>query len=245
MKLSEQEKASNRAAFRAMNIGQKAEYIFAYYKLPLVLLLIAVVALWSVGYRFFTHRDPLLYSAYCNVVPTDSVDAKLSSDFVSFHGDNPRKSEVVCYHDLYVSRDDSQQNHQYAYASRLKLMAAIDAEQLDVVFMNQEAYDLLSGSGYLLDLAEVCAADRELRKTWKPYLVSNTVILSDNSVEVELNEADEYAAETIEVTNALDVSEAPLLATFASEESLYVGIIANTPRLETALAWLNYVLTSA
>ena len=56
MQLSEKERAANRDAFRKMNLAQKAEYIFAYYKLPLVLLLVAVVSLASAAKYFLTHK---------------------------------------------------------------------------------------------------------------------------------------------------------------------------------------------
>ncbi|MBQ6522894.1 MAG: hypothetical protein IJI15_08750, partial [Atopobiaceae bacterium] len=123
-------------------------------------------------------------------------------------------------------------------ASKLKLMGAIDGEQLDVVIMNREAYDLLSAWVYLLDLGDARAANPRLEAA----LVSNTVILSDNRVEVELNEADEYIAETIEVANAVELGDSPLFPDFAADEHIYLGIIANTPRQEQALDYLDYVL---
>lgn len=238
MILSPEEKAANRAAFRAMGVGAKAEYIFAYYKLPLVLALVACVALGSVAHRLLTHKDPVLYVAFANVVPADSSDEALTSGFVEHLGKSPRRSEVVCYRELYLSGEATQQDHQYAYASRLKLMAAVDAEQLDVVLMNREAYDLLSGSGYLLGLDGL----QGLPKPAASRLVTNTVVLSDNGVEVELGEADEYVAETEEARNALEVTGLPLFADFPEDETFYLGVIANTPRLEASVAYLAYVL---
>lgn len=242
MRLSEKEKAANRAAFRAMNLQDKAEYIFAYYKLPLVLALIAVVALGSVTRWLITHKEPLLYVAYVNVVPDERLDETLTTSFVQAEGKSPRRSEVVCFRELYLSRNADSQSHQYAYASRLKVLAAVDAEQLDVVLMNQESYDLLSGSGFLLDLEDTQAKTQALPSEAEPLLATNTVILSDNRIEVELNEADTYEAETVEQTNALDVSALSLFADYPEDESFYLGIIANTPRLDESLAYLRYVL---
>ena len=242
MTLSPEERAANRAAFRAMSVPQKAEYIFAYYKLPLVLALVALVAIGTVAQRTITHKDAELYVAFANVVPDEDADQALTRGFIEQRGMNPRKNEVVCYRDLYLSGDASQQDHQYAYASRLKVLAAIDAEQLDVVLMNQEAYDLLSGSGFLLDLEKTCVGDLALSAEARQRLVTNTVVLSDNRVEVELGEADEYEADTVESTNALRLDGLSLLASLPESESLYLGIVANTPRLETSVAYLSYVL---
>ena len=44
MKLTDAERAENRKAFAEMTWPQRVEYIFEYYKFPLVLILIAAVA---------------------------------------------------------------------------------------------------------------------------------------------------------------------------------------------------------
>lgn len=233
MRLSEEERAANRAAFRAMGPAQKADYIFSYYKLPLVLALIVIVAVGSVAYRALTHKEPLLHVAFANVVPPEEVNEALTSGFVREMGADPRSSEVACYRELYLSAEANTSDHQFAYASKLKVMAATEGHQLDVVLMNRESYDLLSASGFLLDLGSEFAND--------PHMQSNTVVLESNQVEVDLGEADTYEAKTVEVANALEVTQSPLLQGFSGDEAIYVGIVANTPRTDTALAYLRYV----
>jgi hypothetical protein len=262
VKLSEEERAANRAAFKAMGPAQKADYIFAYYKLPLVLALVAVVALGSVAWRAITHKDALLYVAFVNVAPPLDVDEALTSGFVEATGADPGREEVLCYRELYLSNSATVADHQYAYASKLKAMAAMEGHQLDVVLMNREAYDLLSTSGYLLDLAagpagaagaagtedKTGAADKAgaTDKAGAAFaddarLCSNTVVIDSNQVEYELGEASTYDAETVEVANALEVTQSPLLHGFSGNEALYLGVIANSPRQDQALAYLAYV----
>jgi hypothetical protein len=260
-----------------MGPAQKADYIFAYYKLPLVLALVAVVALGSVAWRAITHKDALLYVAFVNVAPPLDVDEALTSGFVEATGADPGREEVLCYRELYLSNSATVADHQYAYASKLKAMAAVEGHQLDAVLMNREAYDLLSTSGYLLDLAagpagaagaagtEVAAgtedktgaasaanAAESADKTGvagpagatfadDTRLCSNTVVIDSNQVEYELGEASTYEAETVEVANALEVTQSPLLHGFSGNEALYLGVIANSPRQDQALAYLAYV----
>lgn len=238
MKLSEQERAANRAAFKAMGPAQKADYIFAYYKLPLVLALVAIVALGSVAWRTITHKDALLYVAFVNVAPPLNVDEALTAGYVEEVGADANREEVLCYRELYLSNKATTADHQYAYASKLKAMAAIEGQQLDAVLMNKEAYDLLSASGYLLDLD---AGDAKSLFAHDNRLRSNTVVLSSNQVEYELGEADTYEAQTVEVTNALEVTQSPLIEGFSGNEALYVGVIANSARQDQALAYLAYV----
>lgn len=241
MKLSEEERAANRAAFKAMGPAQKADYIFAYYKLPLVLALVAIVALGSVAWRAITHKDALLYVAFVNVAPPLDVDEALTSGFVEATGANAGREEVLCYRELYLSNSATVADHQYAYASKLKAMAAVEGHQLDAVLMNREAYDLLSASGYLLDLAADTAGAAGAAFADDARLCSNTVVVDSNQVEYELGEADTYEAETVEVANALEVTQSPLLRGFSGNEALYLGIIANSPRQDQALAYVAYV----
>lgn len=243
MKLPEKEREFNRNAFREMSILEKADYIFAYYKLPLVIIGVVITALVTVVYHAITDKEAVVYTAYCNIVPNETADATLTDGFIEHIGADSKEYEVVAYHELYISTDDSLQNHQYAYASKLKLLASIDAEQLDVVLMNQEAYDLLSASGYLLDLGETCTGDLALPAAEMHRLTTNTIVLSDNMVEVELGEADAYEAETTEAANALMVSDLSPFASLPDDEPLYLGIIGNTPRLQTSVAYLAYVLS--
>ena len=233
MKLSKQERENNRASFRAMSLGQKAEYIFAYYKLPLVIALVALVALGSFAARALTHKEARLYVAFANVVPPPEVEASLTSGYLASVNADTQRTEVLCYHELYLSREANTPDHQYAYASRLKVMAAAEGQQLDAALMNQEAYDILSAEGYLLDLSQMFAGAEALR--------SNRVVLASNQVEVDLSEANTLEEQAVEQANALEVTKSPLLQGFSGDERIYLGVIANSPRKDEAIAYLAYV----
>lgn len=244
MKLTKEERAARKDAFREMSVADKADYIFTYYKLPIVL---ALVALWFVSstvYRQITKKEVVLYSAHINVSVGDDMERRLDEGFISAVGASPRKAEVYLYRGLYLSDDASTENHQYGYASRLKLLAAIEAKQLDVVLMNQEAYDILSQNDYLLDLSGFLSGDSSLYRLLEPYLSANTVIIEDNAIEYNLNEADEYVAVTKNVVNGIDVSAFPMFFEAQFSDAVYLGIIANSPRLPAVLQYIEY-LTSA
>ena len=240
MRLPDHERAAHREAFRTMTLPEKADYIFAYYKLPLVLALVVMVALGWVVLRRITHKEPLLYVALVNVADSEALDNGLGNDYVIATGNDPRTAEVYCYHALYLSDPEGSSDHQYSYASRMKLMGAVAAEQLDVVIMNRDGYDLLSNSGYLMDLAPFLAEGGDGTAALAPLLQTNVVVDSDNSIEVELNEADAYVAETHEEQNALEVSGRGLFSDFS--EPVYLGIIGNSPRADEALAYLAYLV---
>ena len=180
-----------------------------------------------------TQKSPVVYLAYLNISVGDDMDGYLSDGFISDLGRNPEKEEVYRYFNLYVSDNPSAENHEYAYTSGLKLLAAINAKQLDLVLMNKEAYDLCSANGYLLDLAHVSSFDN-LPTDIQALITENLVIQEDNSIEFSLGETDSYTAVTQTVANAWNVSSLPQFQQAGFSGDVYLGIIANTPRLEMA-----------
>ena len=154
MKLSEQEKAANKAAFRKMSPAEKLDHIYTYYKWPIFLALAALIVLGSVLQRQLTKKEIVLYLASVNVSEGEDLQAGLSDGFLDSIGANPRRQEIYWYQALYLSEDADVLNHEYAYASRMKFLGALETKKLDVMLMNREGYDLLSKSGFLLDLEE-------------------------------------------------------------------------------------------
>ncbi len=239
MKLTPQERSARREAFRRMNLSGKAEYLFSYYKLPMVLLLIVLYVLGYGVYRARNRKEVLLYAGFCNVAVSGDLEHTLTEGFVINAGNNPQKQTVYVYPDLYLSEDPDPASHEYAYASRLKLQGAIHAKQLDLVLMNREAYDLLSKSGYLMELTpDIFPSDFEIDGC----LTENKVVLQDNELAVLLGEEEEYREDSIVQTNGVDLSRIPLIQHADLTDTVYLGVLPNSPRLDAVteyLAWLT------
>ncbi len=82
MRLTESERAENREALSNMGPSEKLGYIFEYYKFPLVLALIAAVALGSVLYYRLTRREALLFVGFANIAVGDDLDRALNENTV-------------------------------------------------------------------------------------------------------------------------------------------------------------------
>lgn len=119
----------------------KIQYIWDYYKLPLAILGILLYVLAYILYGHFTAREPVLYVALVNVNAGGNLKKGLGEDFLGHRNLNPSKNKLELYTGLYLTDDELNENHQYTYASRMKILAVIDGELLDVVLMNQEAFD--------------------------------------------------------------------------------------------------------
>lgn len=233
MKRSAEEKATLRAQFRAMPLREKLDYIITYYKLELVLALLVLVAVCSIGRRVLFPVEPMLYVGCVNVTLGSDSEAALTTDFVAAQGGNSARTPVELYTGLYLSADPSAENHQYAYASRMKVMASINSKKLDVVLMNREAYDAFSANGYLLDLA----AQPEWAVQFAPLLTENDVVLEDNEVDYLLGEAAAHEMTTETAVNALALRDTAFFARCGFTDEVYLGVLANTPRPETCLQY--------
>ncbi|MBQ6325707.1 MAG: hypothetical protein IJI26_06540, partial [Clostridia bacterium] len=74
MRLTETERAENREALSKMGLSAKLGYVFEYYRFPLVLALIAAVALGSVLYYRLTRKEALLFVGFANIAVGDDLD---------------------------------------------------------------------------------------------------------------------------------------------------------------------------
>ena len=241
MKLSKEEKAANRAAFKKMNLLQKADYIFTYYKVPIIAIAVPLIFLSHMLYLHFTRREPMLYCGFINVAVGQQLENQLTTGFVVSMDANPDKYTVYTYSDLFLLSDPSSEEHQYAYASRMKLLATIQNQTMDVVLMNREAYDILSANGYLLSLPDLLSPEVGSAADLAPYLVDNTVILEDNQIEFDLGTADEYWAQTQQAVNGLDVSGFRMFTEAGYSDELYLGVIGNTARPEMVRHYIGYL----
>lgn len=239
MKLTDAERAENREALAGMNLLQRLDYIFEYYKFPLVLILIAAIGLGSVLYYRLTRKEAVLYVACANLSIGETLDSALSDGYLRSVGADPGKSEVRMYLNLYLSQDASVQNHEYAYASRLKTLAAMANGQLDVMLMNREAYDIMSAGGYLLPLEGFL--DASLRSRVSDQLTGNTVILEDNEIEHNLDESVPYQAETEAVVNGILISAFPLFARAEFSGDVFLGVVGNSARTDAVLQYIDYL----
>ena len=110
--------------------------------------------------------------------------------------------------------------------------------------MDQEAFDAFSQNGYLCNIDELLAAEAPtLYGDIEPFIVENTFIAEDNSFELQFDSSIPYSAVTEEYPMGLDISQTDFIKQAGFPETVYLGIIANSPRKDTALAYLLYLFT--
>ena len=222
---------------------KKIEHILAYYKLPLLLLSIFLYFIGYNIYRHLTHKDVILYTALVNVVAGDDLAGQLREGFTAHLNLDANKYETILYTELYLTDDELNAWHEYTYASRMKILAAIEGKMIDVVLMNQEAFDAFSQNGYLYDMDEILPENApDLYDRLKPILSSNIVILEDNSDDLALDASISYSAVTQEAHFGLDLSGTGRIRQAGFEDTVYLGVIANSPRMDAVMEYLRYLI---
>ena len=225
---------------------KKIQHILAYYKFPLIVLCIFLYAVGAALYGHFTHKDVVLYTALINVSAGEDLTRQLGTDYVDYLNLDASKNELQLYTGLYLTDDELNAYHEYTYASRMKILATIDGEVLDVALMNREAFDAFSQKGYLCDLDDLLSRESPaLYEKVKAYLADSIIILEDNAIDVQWDSSIPYSAVTEEYSFGLDLSQAGPIRRAGFGEPVYLGIIANSPRKEAAVAYLEYLFAES
>ena len=233
-----------RRKFKSLNGRDKVRYIWDYYKLPIAVFLILA---YIVGYNIYgkvTHKDVVLYTGLVNVTAGDDLLNDLDGGFLTDTGTDTAKNRMQLYTGLYLTADENSPYYEYVYASRVKILATIDGEQLDVVLMDREAFDAFAQEGYLINMEDFLTAHLSgygKLETLRSALTTGTAVLEDNATDVRLDPSVEYQAVTEDFPMALELSQAPVIRRAGFNGSVYLGVIANTPRPETAAEYIRYL----
>ncbi len=223
----------------------KIGYIWEYYKLPIVIICIFLYIVGYLVYGGLTHKDTILYTALVNVSAGETFTEKLSTGFLDCLGADVKKKTVGLYDGLYLTEDESDTDYGYVYASNTKITAAIAGEKLDVVLMDKTAFDMFSKRGYLCNMEQLLIqAAPDLYEELQAELVTNTVIIEDNSIDTQLDSSVTYTAVTDEYPMAVDISQSNLILKEGFDGTLYLGIISNSSHMDTAIAYLRYLTDS-
>lgn len=233
---------SGRGCLNQLHGKQKIQYIWDYYKLPIVICLIFIYILGYTLYGHFTKKETLLYTGLVNVNAGEQLTGELSGGFLSSLNADASKTELKLYTGLYLTDDPGDPNHEYTYASRMKIIASIDDERLDIVLMNKEAFDAFSQNGYLSNMEELLQKlDSATIARLTPYLAANTVILKDNADDLLLDRSLAYEAVTEEYPMGLLISQEGLFKKAGFEDDVYLGAIKNSPRMDIVSEYIKYL----
>lgn len=221
---------------------KRIRYLWDYYKLPFILVFIVIYVICFMIYRKVTYKDTCLYTGLINIAPTETTTVQISDDFMTYAQIDTDKNQFKLYTSWYLTTDKDSQYFEYTYASQMKILAAIDDEQLDIVLMDRESFDAFSQNGYLYNIEELLK-DSPLYEQLEPYIIRNIEILEDNAKDLNFDPTVEYKSKDVEYPMGLDVSDSFVFSDAVYSDTIYLGVIANTPRTENVLTYLEYLFS--
>ena len=248
--------------WKQMKTSDKFFYIWAYYKLPIVILAAVLALLIYAAAGYINRKNTVLYVGTANlIVPDDrlglfcngytATDPSLGKrDIVSLTWLGNLSEGAV---GMYLSE---------TAVAQMKLLASVEAKQLDVILMDQAAFDTLSYNQFLLDLGELSGTvsdnpedpsserlsekgskeDLSLPEQLKGALVENTVLVETNVAEAEVDPNVELREVTQTQCVGVDLSGSPLASDLSADGKVYAGIVSNTPRLDRSLSYIAYLM---
>jgi hypothetical protein len=137
---------------RELKGRKKLQYLLDYYKFPLFLAGVFLYFVIWFSVRSLTHKEYLLYLGFVNFAPSETLTEELTENYRREMGYKGRNESVLLQNNLFLSSDENSEYHPYTYATKIRILGSIDAEQLDLVLMDEEAFDAFSQNGYLTDL---------------------------------------------------------------------------------------------
>ena len=129
---------------------KKLEYIWDYYKLPIITGIIIFYIVGYFSYKFITKKNTLLSVATVNIEFSPENSLKLSDEYLKHKNLSNKRYNIDFFNNLMSEGNiNDGTSYEYAYASSMKLLALMTDKALDVVIMDDRAYQTFSDNEYL------------------------------------------------------------------------------------------------
>ncbi|MCR5008302.1 MAG: hypothetical protein K6A76_06950 [Oribacterium sp.] len=178
-----------------MTFGQKAEYIFEYYKFPIIVTVVGIVLVVSILKTLINNKPLGFYAMFLNGSGQEmSIGAdELEKRFAEYAEIDGGKEKVVI--DTTASFNPNV-NSQYTMAQNAKITALFASHDLDAMVIDPGVFTYYALSGAFADLREVLSEDefRKLEEENKIYYIDDDIRKKMKSIEA--GEIDAYSSES-------------------------------------------------
>ena len=199
-------------------LKNKITYIWDYYKLRIVFIIIGIIFVVTMVYKFTHKATKDLYIGFVNVTVGDNLKYYLLENTSLY---------IQSYENLLLDQT-SANNVEYTIASQTKILAAIETNQLDLVILDEDSMGAFSQNGYLIDIKKYVATQcPSLNDSFNDYYVKN-IDLSDET-------------NPIEFYSAIDLSFNKKIVEAGFSEKVYLAIIKNTNHKKSINSYLSYL----
>ena len=178
-----------------MTFGQKAEYIFEYYKFPIIVTLVVIILVVSVLKTLINNKPLGFYAMFLNGSGQEmSIGAdELEKRFAEYAEIDGGKEKVVI--DTTASFNPNV-NSQYTMAQNAKITALFASHDLDAMVIDPGVFTYYALSGAFSDLREVLSEEefRRYEEANKIYYIDGYI--KEKMKSIEAGEIDAYSSES-------------------------------------------------
>lgn len=212
---SEKEKLKN------MNMKEKLNYLWEYYRFHALGVILAIVAIIYVVYQVITPSiNTQFYAAIIDSsVPTEVVD-QYASDFSDYLEFNPKLEDVQINDTFYLSGSGN-------YNLQAALTAYIAAREVDVIIAPESLFSNYTMNDYFTKLSEALPTDIYSSMTDRFYISETTENSDKNAYGIYLNDSDLFEGITYD------------------GEPYVLGILTNYPHSENTIEFINYLFKNS
>ena len=203
-------KKSN-STFKQLNKKQRLQYIWDYYKIHIMATVAIICIIISIARTALSSKEINLYMAFVNFAPTE-VQVKELTEAPNL--------KISTYSNLLITEDPDSDALEYAYASSMKLMAAINDDKLDLLVTDSFGIDMANSNEYLTNV--------------DTYIRSIDSSLADSLTE-------HYIYDDNNQPYAIDLSFTPFFKKANFSDKIYLGIIADEDKGNEEIQWIKYI----
>ncbi len=229
---------------------QKYQYFKDYYRLPLIIFLLASAFIGILIYQFVTRKDSAFYAVLLNCSPYEKNEW-FTEEYTQRAGIDLNKVDVTLDTGIYFQLDSIDED---SYITTQKLETYAGAGQLDVMLGAGDEFAYYANSILFRDLREVLSPE-QIQK-YEPYFYYVDAALWDAPDSIQNDSGLDFSKipnpgnpqemeRPIPVAIYVESSEALNRAYYFknAEDGIAIGIYANAPHLDNTLNFIDYLFT--
>lgn len=138
--------------FKELNFSQKLQYIWDYYKIPIIIVIVVIAVIVSFVREKAAQKNTVLSVLCVNSITTDdsSDTSSLFDDFLTDNGYDTSSDEISVNHNVYVNTA----NNGVDYQNMAVLTAYFGAHEYNVCFMDDTTFDHYAQEETFCDLRD-------------------------------------------------------------------------------------------
>lgn len=239
-----------RESIKHGTLRQKYQYFKDYYRLPLIIFLVASVFIGSLIYQFVTSKDSAFYAVLLNCSSYDENEW-FTEEYAQLAGIDLNQLDVMLDSGIYYKVNSIDQD---SYITSQKLETYVGAGQLDVMLGAGDEFAYYANSILFRDMREVLSPE-QIQK-YEPYFYYVDAALWDAAGSISNDSGLDFSdipnprnpqemEHPIPVAIYVESSETLNRAYYFknAEDGIAIGIYANAPHLDNALNFIDYLFT--